>query len=511
MASDLHTEIASTYAGRYRGLRSNGLTTFKGIRYARPPLGELRFRAPREVQPWEGIHDAFEFGPVPHQMRISAGLLIPDSAIDLRGPEHEDCLCLNIYTPSMAGRRPVMVYIHGGNFVEGAGSQAWTDPSALARRGDVVVVTINYRLGALGWLFLEELGGSELGADCNAGLRDQIAALQWIAHNVGAFGGDPGNVTLFGYSAGAWSISALLAAGLAPRLFQKAIVMSGGVRCHTRDEATKLTRQILTELGIGEGPTELRRLWELPPQAFATALRAVWDSNSHPFPPIRPVAGAAPIPADPGATLRGGITAGVPIIVGSTLDEFKLVVTLDAQAATLDEEGLLTRFSADPGARDARALIDAYRLGRAARGESTTPTDLYWAIISDQMFSVPGVRVAEAHSSHEPATYMYQVRWAGGDSRLGACHAVDLALMFGTLPLEGMDILSGAGPDAEALADQIQDAWAAFARTGDPSHPRMPAWPRYESHQRATMIFDRTPFVMNGPCADERSAWNGIL
>jgi para-nitrobenzyl esterase len=511
MQREFQTVIANTPSGRLRGSTSEGLTIFRGIPYAQPPVGEWRFRGPRDVEPWDGVRDALQFGPVPHQLRISRGLLIPDSAIELNGPEDEDCLFLNVYTPATTGRRPVLMYIHGGNFVEGAGSQAWTEPSALARRGDLVVVTINYRLGALGWLFLDDLGGRELGADGNLGLQDQVEALRWISRNIGAFGGDPGNVTAFGYSAGAWSISALLAAGQAPRLFQKAIVMSGGVRCHSREEATALSRQVIAELGIGAGTTQLRRLWELQPQAFSRALEEVWNRNGHAFPPIRPVAGAALIPVDPSAAIRDGTAAKVPIIVGGTLDEFKLVVTMDLEAAALDESGLLARFVPEFGEEKARALINAYRKGRASRHETTSPTELYWAIVSDQMFSVPGVRVAEAHGTNEASTFMYQVRWAGGHPRLGACHSVDLALMFGTLTLPGMGVLSGAGPDAQALAHHIQDAWAAFARTGDPSHPRLPPWPKYNTTQRATMIFDRTCYVTEGPSAQERVAWSGIL
>ena len=221
MQPEFQTVIADTPSGRLRGSTSDGLTIFKGIPYAQPPVGEWRFHGPRDVEPWDGIRDALQFGPVPHQLRISTGLLIPDSAIELNAPEDENCLLLNVYAPATAGRRPVLMYIHGGNFVEGAGSQAWTEPSALARRGDLVVVTINYRLGALGWLFLDDLGGRELGADSNLGLQDQIAALRWISRNIGALGGDPGNVTMFGYSAGAWSISALLAAGRHPGYFKR--------------------------------------------------------------------------------------------------------------------------------------------------------------------------------------------------------------------------------------------------------------------------------------------------
>lgn len=512
MNAQIDTQVAETPSGLLLGEKVRDVIVFRGVRYALPPVGERRFRAPVPPPSWQGIREALEFGPVSHQLRISKGLLIPESAIELNAREDEDCLHLNVYTPGLTGRRPVLMYIHGGNFVEGAGSQAWTEPAALARRGDVVVVTVNYRLGPLGWLFLEEVGAREAGpAESNLGLLDQIAALKWIADHIAAFGGDPENVTLFGYSAGAWSISALLACHRSVPLFHKAIVMSGGVRCHSRGEATALTRQILGELGVRPGSAEMTKLWDLPAEAFSAALERVWNRNGHPFPPIRPVAGAGPVPADPLAAIGGGAAAGVPLIVGSTLEEFRLVATVDPDAARLDAEGLAARLVEDLGAQGARRIIDAYREGRQARGEPSTPTDLYWAIRSDHVFSVPGVRVAEAQVGAGPPVYMYQVRWAGGDPRLGACHAVDLALIFGTLELEGMHVLSGAGPQAQMLSHRIQDAWAAFAWTGNPAHAGLPPWPRYDLQQRATMILDDTCRVLEGPSAQERASWTGML
>jgi para-nitrobenzyl esterase len=500
--------LARTLLGTLAGQRTGSLSVFRGIRYAQAPTGARRFKAPVPVEPWEGTKPAVDYGPVPHQLPIAAGLLIPESASELNADEGEDCLSLNVVTPGTEGRRPVLVYIHGGNFVEGAGSQQWSEPSALAERGDVVAVTVNYRLGALGWLYLDELGGDAIGADNNLGLRDQIAALEWVRDNIAAFGGDPDNVTLYGYSAGAWSISALMAAGCAPRLFGKAIVMSGGVRCHTRAEATALTRKILDDIGVVDG--QLERLREIPPSRFTEALAAVWDSEGHPFPPIRPVADGELVPLDPQAAIAGGTAAGMKAIVGSTLDEFKLVATMDLEAQELDDRSLLARFE-DLGVETAQAVIDAYRTARAARGDSTSPTDLYWALDSDRMFSVPGLRVAEAHSAIEPDTWMYQVRWKAGDPRLGACHSVDLALMFGGLDLPGMEVLSGTSPEAHALSEQLMDAWATFARTGDPNHDGMPEWPRYDVRRRATMILDAPCSVVDAPLAEERKAWEGVL
>lgn len=512
MNGKIDAQIAETPSGRLLGEKVRGVTVFRGVRYALPPVGTRRFRAPVPAPSWHGTREALEFAPVPHQLRISKGLLIPESAIQLNAREDEDCLHLNVYTPGLTGRRPVLMYVHGGNFVEGAGSQSWTEPAALARRGDVVVVTVNYRLGPLGWLFLEDVGAHEApSADSNLGLLDQIAALRWIADNIASFGGDPDNVTLFGYSAGAWSISALLACHRDVRLFHKAIVMSGGVRCHSRIEATELTAQILGELGLRPGSAEIAKLWDLPAEAFSEALERVWDRNGHPFPPIRPVAGAGPIPTDPLAAIRGGAAAHVPLVVGSTLEEFKLVATVDPDAARLDPAGLLARFAGELEEQDARRIIDAYREGRQVRGEPSTSTDLYWAIRSDHVFSVPGIRVAEAQLGAGSPVYMYQVCWAGGDPRLGACHAVDLALIFGTLELEGMHVLSGAGPQAQRLSHRIQDAWAAFARTGNPAHAGLPAWPEYDLRHRGTMILDQSCRVVEGPSAQERASWSGIL
>lgn len=509
MTEQTQVAHALTALGALEGIQVGPAAVFRGIRYARAVEGEGRFRPPRPVERWARTRSASRFGPVPYQQHIAGGLLIPDSAHELNARESEDCLSLNVTTPDVSGRRPVMVYVHGGNFVEGAGSQSWTDPSALALRGDVVVVTINYRLGALGWLYLDELGGPEHGIVSNLGLRDQIAALEWVQEHIAAFGGDPGNVTLFGYSAGAWSISALMAASVAPRLFQKAIVMSGGVRCHTPAEATSLTLQVLRHLEVD--PNELTRLWDLPPERFVSALAQAWDENGHPFPPIRPVADGELVPTDPLAAIAEGAAANVPVIVGSTLDEFKLIATTDVADGIVDDASLVAYFSSEIGESRAADAVERYRDARMARGEPAGPTDLFWAILSDEAFSVPGVRVAEAQSTVEPATYMYQTRWRAADPRLGACHSVDLALMFGTLDLPGMERLTGHGPEAHVLADAIQAAWGAFASTGDPNHPDLPAWPRYQLPDRATMIFDRECWIAHRPLAAEREAWRGIL
>jgi para-nitrobenzyl esterase len=503
----IESAVAETSVGTIEGRREGDLLLFRGIRYGEPPTGPLRFRAPVPVESWSGTRSAVDYGPAPHQFHIAEGLLIPESASELNAPEGEDCLSVNVVTPGTDGRRPVMVYIHGGNFVEGAGSQQWSEPSPLVARGDVVAVNVNYRLGPLGWLFLGDLA-PDASADDNIGLRDQIAALEWVRENIEALGGDPDNVTLYGYSAGAWSISALMAAGCAPRLFQRAILMSGGVRCHTRDEATRLTERILAELQIS--PDDLDPLWAIDAEDFTPALAAVWDAEGHPFPPIRPVTDGQLVPDEPLAAIAAGSASGLKTIVGSTLDEFKLVATVDHEAAELDEAGVEGRF-ADLGAETAARIVRAYRTARDARGEPVTPADLYWAVESDRMFSVPGVRVAEAQSTADPDTWMYQVRWKAGDPRLGACHAVDLSLMFGGLDLPGMEVLSGTSREAHRLSEQIMDAWTTFARLGSPNHEGLPPWPRYDVERRATMVFDAPCSVVDAPLGEERMAWKDVL
>lgn len=495
---------ATTSSGLVEGRRSAGLQVFRGIPYAAPPLGPLRCVAPSPAPAWTGTLDASRFGGVPLQVRISGEMEIPPAAFELGGRPSEDCLYLNVWTPSTQGSRPVMVWIPGGSFVEGSGSQPWYDPSGLSERGDVVAVSLNYRLGAFGWLYLDELGGREYGAASNCGLRDQIEALRWIQENIAAFGGDPSNVTVFGQSAGAWSITSLLAAPAASGLFSGAVNHSGGEMLWDRTRATEIAEWVLDVLGITR--SEISRLWDLPAEAIVDATRRAWEELGLWW-PFRPVVDDDFLPP-PVATIRSGAARDVRLLVGSTLDEMKLVSTVDPEAATLDDASVLARL----GLGDAgQKVLDAYRAARESRGEAIDPTSLYWAIESDRLFGVPGIRVAEAQSLNQHDTYMYLTTWRSPDERLGACHSVDSALFFGTLDLPGMERFSGADAAARILSAAMQDALIAFARTGNPSHAGLPAWPRYEAEARETMLFGAEPRLESAPLGEERACWEGLL
>jgi para-nitrobenzyl esterase len=478
---------------------------FRGVPYAAAPVGPLRFAAPAPSSPWEGTLDAGAFGGVPLQFRISGEMEIPPAAFELGGEPSEDCLYLNVWTPAADdAHRPVLVWIPGGSFVEGSGTQPWHDPAALCRRGDVVVVSLNYRLGAFGWLYLDAVGGERYGAAANCGLRDQIAALEWVRTNIGRFGGDASNVTVFGHSAGAWSITALLAAPAAAGLFHKAVNMSGGELSATADEATTITRWMLDRLDLG--PDELERLWQLPPEAIIDVTAQAWAEFG--MWPLRPVQDGALLPGPALASIGDGASADVPLLVGSTRDEMRLVATVDHDAAELDEVGVLRRLALGDGGP---AILAAYKAARNARCEATDAPSLYWAIESDRLFTVPGIRVAEAQCRYQPRTYMYLTTWSSPNPALSACHGVDVSLFFGTLDVPGMEHFTGDTDAAKRLSMRMMDSLLCFARAGDPNHPELPEWPPYRTGDRATMIFDAEPHAVDDPRDGERRAWAGIL
>jgi para-nitrobenzyl esterase len=509
--------VVETSAGRLEGVQEEGLQSFRGIPFAKPPVGTLRFAAPEAPEPWSGVRSARDFGPSAPQTEVplaaSFGLQV--------GEQSEDCLTLNVFTPAADGaRRPVMVWIHGGAFTIGAGSQPMYDPRPLARRGDAVLVTTNYRLGALGFLDLAEHAGEELGATANAGILDQVAALAWVRDNIEVFGGDPQSVTIFGESAGGMSVGTLLGMPTARGLFHRAIAQSGAAhRVNRADEAAKVATLWLNELGIGSGSAE--RLREIPVDAILRAQnRCVatleWESGGRAF---CPGVDGRTLPEHPFDAIRDGLSRHVPVVVGTTRDEWKLFGLMDPRARELDDVGLQARIEARLGGpeapRRARCLIEAYRKAREGRS-SSEPRELFFAIETDRVFRIPALRLAEAQSAHQaqrPRTWAYLVCWEspllGGS--LGACHGIDIPFVFGSIGRRGAQRFSGSGPDAERLSARMMDAWLAFARAGDPNHADLPDWAPYDADRRTTLIFDRKPGVSLAPFDAERSAWDGLL
>ena len=571
--------LVETHRGPLRGVAEPGLAVFRGVPFARPPVGPLRFRPPEPPASWSVPRDASRFGAAAPQ---NGALIGPVMSLGI-GRTSEDCLYLNVWTPGPdRRRRPVMVWIHGGAFVLGAGSQMLYDGASLARRGDVVVVTINYRMGAFGFLRLQDRFGLRLPTTGNEGLLDQVAALEWVRDEIEAFGGDPGNVTIFGESAGAMSCATLLGVPRARGLFHRAILQSGAANFVWPRETSALladyfverlggvspealagmpSEQILAvqracfmELFLGDGhilgtlspagqrvagalflglalarrrlgrvTTPLsralvrrlkRRRPEAGPGAPMAALRALRTRGL----PFQPVVDGDILPGAPLDAVRDGVARNIPLLIGTNLDEAKLFLPLDPEASTLDEAALLGRCEeaiagkSGPRGSAARQAVEVYRATRAARGERVDPTELWFAIETDRTMRQPAMKLAALQAAHEPRTYAYLFTWPspvlGG--MLGSCHALDLPFVFGTLEHPMLRPFVGKGPEARALAERIQDAWIAFARTGRPSHAGIGDWPGYDAAHRRTMILDRRCRVEAAPREAERAFWDTL-
>ena len=505
--------VVDTTTGKLEGLVESGLHVFRGIPFARPPIGDLRLRAPAPVEPWTGVRPAHEFGYWAPQNAPATTL-----SGQAPGAQAEDCLSLNVWTPAADGaRRPVLVWIHGGGFIGGAGVMNLYAGGPLATRGDVVIVTVNYRLGILGFLAHSELADSdagsaaEVGAAGNWGLLDQVAALRWVRENIAGFGGDPDNVTIFGESAGGMSVSDLLAMPSAQGLFHRAIVQSGPPNAVTMDRAEEVTAKLIAELGLGSAAA----LRALPTQALLDAQATLIAQRRAAGLPLLPVVDEVTIPTAPLRAIADGAARDITLLIGTNRDEAKMFMVADPANRDPDEGVLHRRIEAIFRANDVVLspddVIDGYRAARAGRGQSTEPRELWSAIDTDRMFRIGSIRAAEAQSAHT-STYMYLFDWEspamGG--ALGACHALELPFVFGTLDNDGVDKFAGSGPEATRLSEQMMDAWLAFARSGDPSGPDAsgsPHWPAYDGSRRATMVFGRDTHVEDAPYDDERLLW----
>jgi para-nitrobenzyl esterase len=502
--------IVQTRSGRLQGEARDGLCVFKGIPYAAPPVGPLRWRAPEPVAPWSGVRAATTFGAAAPQTPIAAGVL---AAFNVQEGTSEDCLYVNVWTPAVdGGRRPVMVWIHGGGFVIGSGAQSIYDGAELARRGDVVVITLNYRLGPLGFLRLAELTRGAIPSTGNEGLLDQVAALEWVRANVAAFGGDPDNVTIFGESAGGMSVTTLLALPAARGLFHKAIAQSGaGHSAYRPDAHAHVAERILAATGTARDASALRALTSA--QLLAATSRVQASAAQDPSIPglmLQPVVDGESLPELPIEAIARGSAPGVPLLAGSTREEWNLFALTDTALPTLSEAGLVERLARRVGS-GAQPLIETYRKAIGERAEPATPRDLYLAIETDRCFRIPGVRLAEAQGAHSPSVYSYLFTWKSPllNGLLGACHAVELGFVFGTLRERGVAQFCGAGPEAEALCAKVMDSWIAFARSGDPSCASL-RWPRYTAADRATMRLGERCEPLLAPLDEERCAWQGV-
>jgi para-nitrobenzyl esterase len=426
--------------------------------------------------------------------------------------QSEDCLHLNVFTPGIDGaRRPVLVWIHGGAFLVGSGSTPIYEGNLLARRGDLVVVTINYRLGGLGFVHLDEVAGPGFEDSVNLGVRDQIAALEWVRDNIEAFGGDPANVTVCGQSAGAMSIASLLGSPQARTLFRRAILQSGAARhVISRDKADEVGDRFLWELRDVERTPE--GLGAVPVERILKVQGIINRDMMNPVDlmVMLPCEDGRVITEQPLAAARRGATRDISMMIGTTLEEWKLFAPLEATLTRLGEDQLVARFAevlplVAAHAPDPETAAKQYREAVRARGGRTTPVEVWSSFQSTRVFHHPAIELADLQARHSDEVYSYLFSWrppALGRT-LGACHAMEVPFVFGLTSHPATRPFTGFAAAARTLSKRMQHAWIAFAREGAPGHHRLPEWDRYDGDSRPTMIFDRECSIADGPLDPE--------
>lgn len=510
-----------TAYGRVRGTTMDDVAAFLSVPYGAPTGGANRFLPPKPPAPWAGIRDATAIlGKAPQ-----AGLRNPTrpeletlSGTPDPSPETEDCLTLNLWTPAPDGnRRPVMVWFHGGAFSFGNANGGRTRGSRLARRNDVVVVCVNQRLNILGHLDLSSIASPEFACSGNAGTLDMIAALEWVRDNIAAFGGDPGNVTIFGESGGGGKVSVLLTMPRAKGLFHRAIIQSGAcIRLRTRERAIALTEHVLRILGLHKG--DIGRLQALPIADLLAAVKPAERAlGPSPYPlfdryPFGPVVDGHVVPTHPFDPVAPDASPAVPVIVGDMLDETAIFLAPDDKVwfRTLTEAELRSRIAALAGDQADRVL---QTYGRLYPG--TSPAERLIAATTDCNFRLRSLLLAQRRVAQGGMTpgrgtvWMYSFDWRTPvhEGRLGAPHAMDVAFAFDTIDLTNLTDLS---PAARTLAATMSGTWANFARDGVPSHATIPAWPAYTIADRATLVLDAPCRIDNDPRGETRQLWQEI-
>lgn len=497
--------LVDTTAGPVQGHEDEGVVAFRGVPFAADTRG-ARWRPAGQPEPWSEPRLAAHAGPSAPQNASGLEQFLGGSEVAIS----EDCLALNVWTPGCDGaRRPVMVWIHGGAFETGSGGIPWYDGTNLARRG-AVVVTINYRLGALGFLHLDGLGGESFAGSGNTGISDQVAALRWVHHNIEAFGGDPGNVTIFGESAGAMSVGTLLGVPEARGLFHKAILQSGAASTLTTPAAaTRVAERFLAQLG-DVPPARLRELEvaELLEAQRALALQGNAIDTGLPF---QPVVDGVVVPAQPLRAVEAGDLADVPVLVGTTAEEMKLFLVLAGATGELSEQRLEQRIDAVL-ARDGRLAAGvAVKTYRQRLGADASARDVWSAFLTDHTFRIPAVRLAERQAVHQPNTFAYLFTQPSPIFG-GAAHAVEIPFVFDNLHKNGIEMLLGPIDEhLQGLATAMADAWVSFATTGVPAADGLPEWTPYDADRRATMVVGLDRQIVEDPQGDERRLWDGLL
>ncbi len=482
--------IAETRSGAVKGRAKQDVLLFAGIPYAAPPTGPRRFRAAQPHDGWSGVRDARKFGSAAPQ--IATGGMTDPAPVRW----DEDCLTLNVQTPGLddAGR-PVLVWIHGGGYRNGQGAVPWYNGARFAANGDIVAVTINYRLGALGFTDLKRFGADYATSGVN-GILDQVTALEWVRNNIANFGGDPGKVTIAGESAGGFSVATLLGSPRTDGLFRGVIAQSGAAHHVLPEEAGRLVAdRFLDALGtddvIGVEAASVDAILAAQTEVCG-ALEGgpgLTGELGVPVSAFYPVVGSSVLPRPPLEAIRDGLHADVGVLAGSNHDETTLWGYSDVDDARLRRTA--QAFGGD-------GLLDVYRETRPG----ATVEDLMIALTTDHMFRIPAIRLAEARA--EGNTWLYQFNWRSRNGRLGATHALEIPFAFDNLDQPGVDAFIGAGQSPQGVADAVHRTWTRFIREGDPG------FPAYSLARRETMLFDDASAVVADPESAERVAWDGL-
>ncbi len=497
--------IIETKQGKIKGYEREGIKKFKGIPYAEPPVGKLRFRPSIRKEPWSGVLDCTKFGPdVPQR----------DSFFTPHPPplqDEEKCLTLNVWTPGVDdAKRPVLFWIHGGGFSFGSGSL--TDGTNLAKFGNAVIVSINYRLGIFGYIFIQD-------DIANLGQLDQITALEWVRDNIILFGGDPSNVTIFGESTGGVAVSTLMAMPAAKGLFNRVISQSGAVHpgsFHPK-VGIKGAERIMRELGLKRFDLEL--LKKVPTQKIVdvqTKMELEARAKGRNFPYGVFIDGKS-LPKHPLEAIRDGFASDLELIVGTNQDEMKLYSAIAPPRKILDEEGLFKRtnsiigfFNQDGGVT--QKVIDTYKKAREGK-LPTEPQEILDAITTDFRFRVSGIRLAEAQCIHQPNVFSYLFTYKSPEmgGKLGACHALEITFVFGRFSETARGIVPKKSKETDVLSKKMMKSWISYAQNGNPDHDGIPKWSPYELKNRSTMIFGPEIKVVDDPFKMERIVWDGIF
>jgi para-nitrobenzyl esterase len=483
--------IATTRHGKVRGAEVEGIKVFKGVRYG-ADTAPRRFMPALPPQPWTGVADALAYGPASPQSKIQENI-------------SEDCLFLNVWTPALDGRkRPVMVYVHGGAHANGSGSDPLYDGVRLARRGDVVVVTVNHRLNVFGYCYLADLGGPDMIDSGNVGNMDLVMALEWVRDNIAAFGGDPGNVTAFGQSGGGGKVVTLMAMPSARGLMHKVATMSGQhVTAMGPIHATIRAKTFMEKLGLR--PDQVDTLRKLPADQLVAALKTPDPLERKGAIIFWSVMDGGVLPRHPFYPDAPRESAHIPMIIGNTHDETRAFLGGDPRNFTITWEELPERLAPELVLDvEPRVVIARYR----ELYPNYTPSEVFFAATTAGR-SWPGHLIqAEQRARISAPAWMYQLDFGSpiDGGKLRAFHSFDIALVFDNLDKPGSK--TGTGPAARKVANQMSEAFLAFARTGDPNCAAIPAWGKYTLPQRSTLVINETSAMIDDPRKEERELFS---